>query len=89
MAHVIFTKNLRLHVDCPDVTVPGGTIREVLDAVFAGNIRLRGYVLDEYGALRKHMNVFVDGRMISDRIGMTDKVDVNSEVHVFQALSGG
>lgn len=89
MARVIFTKNLRQHVECPDVTVAGGTVLEVLDAVFAGNSRLRGYVMDEHGLLRKHMNVFVDGAMIRDRLGLSDKVDADSEVYVFQALSGG
>lgn len=64
-------------------------MREVLDAVFGDNERARGYVLDEHGALRHHMLVFVDGEMIRDRIRLSDPVPPDGEVYVLQALSGG
>jgi sulfur-carrier protein len=89
MAVVSFTQNLRRHVDCPDASAPGATVREVLDAVFAGSPRLRGYVLDDQGALRRHMSIFVDGRQIDDRIGLSDPVRADAEIYVMQALSGG
>src|SRR5262245_36881416 len=56
MVHVVFTPNLQRHVDCPPCTVAGVTVRAALDAAFAMNERARGYVLDEHGALRKHMS---------------------------------
>ena len=40
-------------------------------------------------ALRKHMAIFVDGRMIRDRARLADPVNERSTIHVFQALSGG
>jgi len=89
MARVVFTSNLRQHVDCPEVTAPGRTVREVLEGVFAGNSRLRGYVLDDQGALRKHMNVFIDGAMAADRRYLSDPVGPEAQVYVMQALSGG
>jgi molybdopterin synthase sulfur carrier subunit len=89
LAVVAFTKNLERHVECPTTEAPGGTVREVLDRVFAENPRLRGYVLDERGALRKHMVVFVDGRQIEDRQALSDAVEASSELYVMQALSGG
>lgn len=89
MAQVVFTKNLRRHVPCPPTGAPGHTVREVLDHVFADNPRLRGYVLDERGALRKHMSIFVDGDLISDRVSLADAVSPESEIYVMQALSGG
>ncbi len=89
MAEVVFTPNLRRHVDCPTVQVAGATVREVLDRVFADNPRLRGYVLDDQGALRKHMVVFVDGAQIADRDRLGDPVGPAAEVYVMQALSGG
>jgi hypothetical protein len=89
MPRVQFTQNLQRHVPCPPQEVPGGTVREVLDAVFAANPRLRGYVLDEQGELRKHMAIFVDGVQIRDRVQLSDVVGANSEVYVVQALSGG
>lgn len=89
MALVVFTNNLQRHVPCPPTEAPGCTVREVLDAVFAKNSRLRGYVVDERGSLRKHMSIFVDGEHISDRRSLSDSVSPNSEIYVMQALSGG
>lgn len=89
MARVSFTQNIQRHVALPAREVPGRTVREVLDAVFAEVPLARGYVLDEQGALRRHMIVFVDGQQISDREGLGEEVSPASEVHVMQALSGG
>ena len=89
MADVAFTPNLQRHVECPRRDAPGATVREVLEGVFADNPRLRGYIVDERGALRRHMIVFVDGRQISDRERLSDRVGPRSEIYVMQALSGG
>ena len=89
MATVVFTPNLKRHVECPTEEVAGATVRAVLDAVFATNPKLRGYVLDDQGALRRHMIVFVDGNQVTDRDGLSDAVAATSEVYVMQALSGG
>jgi molybdopterin synthase sulfur carrier subunit len=89
MAHVVFTQNLQRHVACPETEAPGATVREVLDAVFAGNAQARGYVLDDQSALRKHMAIFVDGNPLRDRVHLSDPVDANARIYVMQALSGG
>ena len=86
---VHFTANLTRHVSCPTVHVDGTTVGEVLKAVFEQNPRLRSYVVDEQGAVRKHMNVFVDGQQVRDRERLGDPVGSASEIHVMQALSGG
>lgn len=89
MATVVFTANLKRHVDCPDTTAAGSTVREVLESIFAERPALRGYVVDERGHLRKHMSVFVDGQALADRASLSDPVSPTSEIHVMQALSGG
>ena len=89
MATVIFTMNLQRHVSCPRSDVPGRTVRQVLDAAFANNAQARGYVLDDQSALREHMVVFIKGRPIADRIGLSDPVGADDEIYVMQALSGG
>ncbi len=60
-----------------------------MGAYFAANPSARGYVLDDQSALRKHMVIFVDGRQITDRIGLSDSVPQDGLVEVIQALSGG
>ena len=89
MAKVVFTQALQRHVQCPPADLEGGTVREVLDLFFSENERARGYVLDEQGALRHHMVIFVDGRQIEDRTTLSDAVSAGGEVYVMQALSGG
>ena len=89
MPRVSFTPHLRRHLDCPDVSVEGETVRAVLDNVFRDNPRLRGYVVDDQGALRQHVAVFLDNRPVSDRRGLGDPVATHSELFVMQALSGG
>ena len=89
MPRVVFTANLQRHVACPPCEVSGGTVREVLEAAFARYPRARGYVVDEHGALRHHMVVFVNGQAVSDRRDLSDVVPEPGEVFVMQALSGG
>lgn len=89
MPRVSFTSHLRRYLDCPPTDVPGQTVRELLDAVFSGNPKLRGYVLDDQGHLRQHVVVFIDDRPVRDRAGLSDRVEAESEVFVLQALSGG
>jgi sulfur carrier protein ThiS len=89
MPRVVFTRHLQQHINAPPALVTGQTVRQVLDEVFRGNPQARGYILDEQGMLRKHVAVFVDGQMIADRVGLSDRVGESSEVYVLQALSGG
>ncbi len=89
MPTVTFTPNIQRHVACPPAGVEGTTVRAVLEAVFQGNPRARAYVLDEQGAVRPHMVVFVDGRQVQDRHTLSDPVRSDAEIYVAQALSGG
>jgi molybdopterin synthase sulfur carrier subunit len=89
MPRVTFTPHLQRFLDAPPVEVTGATVAQALDAVFAANPRLRGYVVDERGQLRKHVTVFVGDSPIRDRTAMSDAVDASTEIFVLQALSGG
>jgi len=89
MATVRFTRNIQRHVPCPTLEVSGSTLREVLDVYFREHERARGYVLDELGRIRQHMVVFIDGELVRDRDGLSDRVEPNSMIDVIQALSGG
>jgi molybdopterin converting factor small subunit len=89
MVRVVFTENIQRHVACPQAEAEGATVREVLEAVFAANARARAYVLDEQGALRRHMAIIVDGRIRAARGKLSDPVEDGATIHVLQALSGG
>jgi hypothetical protein len=89
VARILFTVNLQRHVQCESIDTAGKTVGEALAQAFARFPNLRGYVVDEHGAIRKHMNVFIDGTQISDRVGLSDPIDAASEIYIMQALSGG
>jgi molybdopterin synthase sulfur carrier subunit len=89
MALVIFTQQLARFLDCPTQHVQANSLRAALDEACAGNPRLRGYVIDEQGELRRHVAVFIDGRRVRERVDLSHEVGPDSQIHVLQALSGG
>jgi sulfur-carrier protein len=89
MPTVRFTRNLQRHVSCPTEQVAARTLREALDAYFAGRELARDYVLDERGTLRKHMAAFINGRQVEDRQHLSDPLDDDAVIDIVQSLSGG
>lgn len=90
MPTVLLTQNLqRFFPDMGQPEVEQGTVADAirqLDERFPG---LRGYIVGDDGSLRKHVHIFVDGEMVADREGLSDRVGPDAELHVIQALSGG
>lgn len=89
MPRVTFTPHLQRFLDAPPREVGGTTAAEALEQVFADNPRLRDYVLDERGAVRQHVTVFVGDSPAADRMRLSDPVSADTEIFVLQALSGG
>lgn len=90
MPHVKFTKNLqRFFPTLADTTVEASTVAEVVAALDERWPGLASYIVDERGALRQHVNIFIGDSMIYDREALRDSVNADSKVFVFQALSGG
>jgi molybdopterin synthase sulfur carrier subunit len=67
----------------------GERLDAVLESLFARHPNLRGYVLDERGAVRHHVAIFIDGDAIRDKARLHQAVRPQGEVYVMQALSGG
>ena len=67
------------------VRVDGATVRESLRALEVTYPRLVGWVLDETGSVRRHVNVFVD----SARVDADAAVETDTEITVIHAISGG
>ena len=89
MPTVIFTSALRRFLRAPETRIAGATVGEALDGVFGANPALRSYVLDDQGALRRHVAIYVNGETVRDRAGLSDPVPGDDEIYVFQALTGG
>lgn len=90
MPTVKFTKALkRFFPDLKDTPSNGKTLAEILSEIDGCYPGVRSYLVDEQGKLRKHVNIFIDGKIISDRSQLTDAFTANSEIYIIQALSGG
>jgi sulfur-carrier protein len=89
MPRIIFSPAMQRHVKCPPVDVAGRNVGEALDAAFAIHGSARSYVLDDQAHVRRHISIFLDGRMIRDRTKLSEAVRPNSEILIVPALSGG
>jgi hypothetical protein len=71
------------------LSVPGTTVKEVVQGMEALAPGFGFYVCDEAGRVRQHVNIFVEEQRIRDRATLTDAVGPESRVFILQALSGG
>ena len=69
-------------VDAPDVA-------SALAALCARHPTLRRHVFDESGALRHHVNVFVNEADVRTRDGLATRLMAGDEVHVVPSIAGG
>jgi hypothetical protein len=90
MPRVQFTRHLkRFFPALEEMDVPGETVADVVAALDRAHPGLAGYLLDDRGALRKHVNIFVGQDLVQDRARLTDPIPEGAVVFVMQALSGG
>jgi photosystem II stability/assembly factor-like uncharacterized protein/molybdopterin converting factor small subunit len=67
------------------VEVPGTTLREALRQLERTHPRLAGWVLDERGALRPHVSLFLN----EEQAAPESPVGAGDQVHIVPAISGG
>jgi hypothetical protein len=90
MPTVYFTRHLlRFFPYLTTTEVEASTVAEVVAALEHRHRGLADYLVDERGALRKHVNIFVGDELVRDRDTLSDPVTPNSQIHIIQALSGG
>lgn len=89
MATVEFAPALTRHVACPKQEVPAATLGQALEAAFLAAPALRDYVLDEQGAVRRHVAVFLNGEMLPRAAALARPLAPRDRVMVIQALTGG
>ena len=62
---------------------------DLIDALENKHPGLKNYLVDDRGQLRKHVNIFVEEKLVKDRITLKDPLAPDDEVYIMQALSGG
>jgi sulfur-carrier protein len=86
MARVCLRQPLkRLAGDRAEHELPGATVGELLQALEGAHPAVDGWILDETGVLRRHINVFVNG----ERAAQDTQVQAEDRVDVLPAISGG
>ena len=90
MPQIKFTSALkRFFPDLDSQFIEGQSIVEVLKHLESGYPGINDYIVDERGALRKHVNIYIGDDLISDRETLQDEVQEDDVILIFQALSGG
>ncbi|MEO7953047.1 MAG: MoaD/ThiS family protein [Polaromonas sp.] len=89
MPTVEFARSLTRHRPCLPQRVTGTTLRAGLEAAFRAAPELRPYVLDDQGAVRHHVAVFVNAQLIASRSHLDIALQSEDKVMVIQALTGG
>ena len=68
-----------------ELELDGSTVAEVLKALEREHPDTRGWILDERGAIREHINVFVNKEYGREDTSVTP----SDRLHVIPAISGG
>lgn len=90
MAHVSFTRHLqRFFPDLGEIEVEAANVRDLIAELERRFPGLAAYLVEDDGSLRKHVNVFVENKIIDDRRALSDPLEPDARVHIIQALSGG
>jgi molybdopterin synthase sulfur carrier subunit len=86
MPRVILTGSIRQHAGGrAAVDVGGATARAAIAALAEAHPTLRGWVIDEQGALRRHVKLFHRGAAVT----LDAPLGPADELHVVAAISGG
>jgi len=67
------------------VELPASTVKEMIDGLDARWPGMRDRICDSRPAIRRHMNVFVDG----ERATLKTRLAPDTEVFILTAISGG
>ena len=72
-----------------EVKVPGSSLAEVLDSLEADHPGIKARVLDEEGALRRFVNVYVGEEDVRFSGGLATKISDGAKVSIIPAVAGG
>jgi sulfur-carrier protein len=75
----------RMAGDCADHELAGDTVLDLLRTLEREQPDVAGWILDERGQIRRHINVFVNGERGSE----STPVGPDDRIEVLPAISGG
>jgi len=72
-----------------DIETSGGTLHDVLDALFATYPGIRDRIMTEQGEVREHVNLFVGQTLAHTAGGLATPLTDGVEISIIPAISGG
>ena len=90
MARVEFTSLLqRFFPDLKSEEIEVNNVKELLTELDKKYEGISSYLTQGNTGLRQHVNIFINGNMIEDRVNLSDQISTNDTINIIQALSGG
>jgi sulfur-carrier protein len=88
--HVKIPTQLRSLTDgSAEVTVDGATVAEVIERLEAAHPGMRQRLLDDSGALRRFVNVYLDDEDVRFLDGIATRIPENARLSIIPAVAGG
>ena len=85
MANVRLRGQLEKLAGAAELPIEGDTVTELLQALEQEHVGLEGWILDERGVLRRHINVFVNGEPAEPDTAVAPE----DKIEILPAISGG
>ena len=89
MTTIDCTANITNQTGFTHAKADGNTVAQLLENLFTTHPKLKSYLLEDQGAVRKHITLFLNNTPITDRAKLSDTIPPNSQLFIAQALSGG
>ena len=90
MITVKFTSNLKSFFPrLSEFSTEKNSLQALIDEIENKYPGIKAYLLDDQNTVRKHVNIFINGKSISDKHLLKDTLSAGDEVYFMQALSGG
>lgn len=90
MVQVNFTSHLEVFF--PQIkpqAIEAKTVKDLLEKLNSLYPGINSYLMEDNGAIRKHVNIFLDGSAIINKDDLTVSLENINEIFIMQALSGG
>ena len=89
LVKVALTANLQKYFPRSKFEIEASSVKELLRKMDAERPHFSSYIVEDNGAIRKHVNLFIDGEVVRDKSHVDIPLKAGSQVHIMQALSGG
>ena len=87
---VVIPTPLRKHTGGAEIVeVDAGTVKEVIDRLESRHPGIRSSICDESGALRRFINIYVDGEDVRFLDNLATEAQDGSEISIVPAIAGG